>query len=100
MTDTIPSSTTDLAALQSAVDRLARLPDEFRTLRPSLEKVHAVRAAAARLQAAVARERGADQPVLTIAFAGCTGAGKSTLINALARSKITRVIGRAATTRQ
>src|SRR5688572_3433290 len=83
-----------------AVDRLAKLPDEFRALRPPVESLAAIRTAANRLQAAIARERGTDQPVLTVAFAGCTGAGKSTLINALARSRITRVIGRAATTRQ
>jgi GTP-binding protein EngB required for normal cell division len=100
MSETSLSISTDLALLQSAVDKLAHAPDEFRTLRPGPERIHAVRIAANRLQAAVARERGADQPVLTIAFAGCTGAGKSTLINSLARARITRVIGRAATTRQ
>jgi GTP-binding protein EngB required for normal cell division len=92
-----PILATDLAA---AVDRLVRFEPTFRALKPTPERLGAVRTAAARLQAAVARERGADQPVLTVAFAGCTGAGKSTLINALARSRITRVIGRAATTRQ
>lgn len=93
-------SAADFFVLQTAVDRLATLGGEFRTLRPQAEAVAAVRVAANRLQAALARERGADQPVLTVAFAGCTGAGKSTLINGLARSRITRVIGRAATTRQ
>jgi GTP-binding protein EngB required for normal cell division len=93
-------SVADPTVLQSAVDRLAKLGGEFRTLRPQPEAVAAVRVAANRLQAALARERGTDQPVLTVAFAGCTGAGKSTLINGLARSRITRVIGRAATTRQ
>ncbi|HEX8916248.1 MAG TPA: GTPase domain-containing protein, partial [Humisphaera sp.] len=88
------------AELQSAVDALARLNPEFRALKPTPERLAAVRTAASRLQAAVARERGADQPVLAVAFAGCTGAGKSTLINSLARSRITRVVGRAATTRQ
>ena len=88
------------ADLQSAVDQLLRLDPTFRAIKPPVEKVTAVRQAAARLTAAVARERGAEQPVLTIAFAGATGAGKSTLINSLARSRITRVLGRAAATRQ
>src|SRR4051812_14277461 len=100
MMEASPLTSPGLAVLQSAVDKLAHAPDEFRTLRPGPDRVQSVRIAANRLQAAVARERGADQPVLTIAFAGCTGAGKSTLINSLARSRITRVVGRAATTRQ
>ncbi len=46
------------------------------------------------IQRAHAQLLGVGEPVLTIALAGCTGAGKSTLINALAGSRIADVSDR------
>jgi GTPase Era involved in 16S rRNA processing len=54
---------------------LAMTPDDRGTLRQAIQRAHA-------------QLLGEADAVLTIALAGCTGAGKSTLINALAGSPI------------
>jgi len=74
-------------AIEATLDRLEETLSSLRAIRVDAATGRALADARARVEAQL---RGEEEPVLTIAIAGCTGSGKSTLINALAGRAIAR----------
>lgn len=83
--DLTPEPSARDQAIESALKRLIERVEHPRALAGRPEARAAVRRAADRVQTVLLGEA---ENVLTIALAGCTGAGKSTLINALAGAPI------------
>ena len=74
-------------AIEAALGRLRGTLDRPRCLRITHDARRGLSLGLARVEALSLES---SRPCLTIALAGCTGAGKSTLINALARARIAR----------
>lgn len=74
-------------AIEAALARLRGTIEHPRCLRIDPESRRALVLALSRVEALSLES---SRPCLTIALVGCTGAGKSTLINALARARIAR----------
>ncbi|HMB08269.1 MAG TPA: GTPase, partial [Isosphaeraceae bacterium] len=83
--------------VQAALDRLQARVEAPRTLAPSADDRATLLAA---IERARAQLLGPSEPVLTLALAGGTGSGKSTLINALAGTVIAEASEIRPTTRQ
>lgn len=75
----------DQQQIRAALDKLLATAERPRALVVRSERLAAVRQAAERVAAQLLGE---EELAFTIVLAGCTGAGKSTLINALAGARI------------